>query len=660
MKKHLFFLSTFFFLAPYCFPENSKVMDRLLTEVKNASYYDSIKLFIAGDAAIREADKTKNKGAIAEIHLYYGNYFFYIRNLPHAKQYFELSLNEALSSKASHIETLARIRLCYLDYLEGNHLQAENKASELLEKSKKQNDFDNVAEILNFFGIMCEESGNLNEAVKYYLEGMAFSENHQLKYYPAVFRNNIGIIKINTQQVEEALVDLKEGLVIAEREKNKRLASHIQMNMCLAYVMDNNTDSANILFPKVLEYSRENNLPEELGSNYSSLGTAFYNKGDYKIAINYLDSAITVFKVNNFTENLIMVFIKKLDLLMKIKNLKDAEKVLKEISPFILHSSNLGAISSFYLVKYNIDLSKNNYREALSDYVKYSTLKDSADTQINNKIIKELQFNYKVQQKETELEKERSKSMLLEKSNREEKLMKWIIIASSFILLTLVAVFFYLGYSKKIRKKQTQFSRQLIQNIEDERQRIAMDLHDDIGQSLSIIKSKVIKENQLLPSDASAEIERDLGKVIEQTREISRNLFPSSLAKIGLSRLLAVLMENIQSTTGLECSYDITPLAEQLPLSIQTHLFRIIQECTNNTIKHSGATGLKISISEKSNQFTLIYQDNGKGIKNKYNNSGIGLSAIQERVKMINGTVDIDEKSEKGFTLVAVFKSEKK
>ena len=225
----------------------------------------------------------------------------------------------------------------------------------------------------------------------------------------------------------------------------------------------------------------------------------------------------------------------------------------------------------------------------------------------------------------------------------------------AIILLSLILGFSYIQYSRKIREKQVQFSRQLIQNIEEERHRISRDLHDDIGQSLSVIKAKIVTENQG-KINLSTDLEKDLGKVIEQTREISRNLFPTNLEKIGLTRAIASLMEGIQEATKLECSYDITEKVATLPIDVKTHLFRIIQECTNNTIKHSGASGLKISIEERNGEFTLIYLDNGSGIKVKKENIGIGLFSMQERARIINGYLEIGDKTQKGFRLILKFK----
>lgn len=660
MKKNRITTFLFLFFALTSFARYGNNIDHLILEVKEASYYDSAKLFKVGEETIAKAMLSSAKGAVAEVHLYYGNYFFYVRNLSKAKKYFELSFDEAKKWNNQHVEILSEIRLSFLEYENGNQEQAEKDLNGLLEKSKQMEDYENVAEVLNLKGIIREENSDTQAAAKFYLEGITVSEIHNLSYYPAVFRNNLGLIKLSLGQIKEALEDFEKGLKIAEKENSKRLASHIQMNICSAYVSDNKPEKAYNLFEKVIQYSRQNNLPQELASNYINLASAFSFTGKNEKAITYIDSAIVVLQSHDFKKELTRAYLNKVNVLILMKEIGEAEKLLSQIRALTLKTGNLEDLSSYYFLVYRIKSGKEDYKEALENYLNYSKIKDSLASQINNKVIAELQQNRQIQKKEIELEKEKLNTILLEKSNQEERYLKWISIGTALIFIILIVSLSFLRYSKKIKEKQQQFSQQLIQNIEEERLRISRDLHDDIGQSLSVIKSKIIKEKQSRLSSESKEssnqLENELGRVIEQTREISRNLYPTHLETIGLARSVATLMENIQSATKLECSFDIANQVEQLPIAIQTHVFRIIQECTNNTIKHSGATGLKISITQKAGEFVFIYQDNGSGLKIKKHHLGIGLLSMQERSKIINGTIDIDDKAEKGFKLILKFK----
>lgn len=166
MIKKAHYILLFFTL---CFFTNkaqyTNEIKELLKNVKEASYYDSINLFNVGKETILKATQNeKNKGAIAEVYLYYGNYFYYTRNTERAKQYFSQSVEEAAKSNNKHIETLAQIRLMFMDQEAGLNPEAESNFKNLLEETKKQKDYDNTCEILNLLGIIKESNNQLQEA----------------------------------------------------------------------------------------------------------------------------------------------------------------------------------------------------------------------------------------------------------------------------------------------------------------------------------------------------------------------------------------------------------------------------------------------------------------------------------------------------------------
>ncbi|MFN8117671.1 MAG: sensor histidine kinase [Bacteroidia bacterium] len=653
MIKKAHYILLFFTL---CFFTNkaqyTNEIKELLKNVKEASYYDSINLFNVGKETILKATQNeKNKGAIAEVYLYYGNYFYYTRNTERAKQYFSQSVEEAAKSNNKHIETLAQIRLMFMDQEAGLNPEAESNFKNLLEETKKQKDYDNTCEILNLLGIIKESNNQLQEAAKLYLEGLNLSESRSVLHYPAVFRNNLGLIKLYTDQVDDALIDFEKGLELAKKENDQNLASHIQINICLIYVAKNKIDEALKVFKEVIGYARVNNHPRELSAAFINLASAFNNYGKNELALSYADSAINVLKNHSLQVELTKAYLGKTEILIVLKKNKEARDVLNLALQLAEKTGSLEDKASYYFLLYRLEKEENNYKAALNHFLSYRQVKDSIEKNVNGKIIQELQLKYNVQKKEIELEKEKSKYLLLEKEHQDERFFKWLSIGIALIVLILVISLVSYRYSVKLREKQAQFSRQLIENIEEDRLRISMDLHDDIGQSLSMIKSK-ISHSKCNQEDKI--LETELSRVIEQTREISRNLYPSYLEKIGLVRSIARLMENVQTSSQLECSFDVSDKVDTLPIGTKTHIYRILQECTNNTIKHAKASALKISISEDEGEFILVYQDNGIGLTTKQKN-GLGLLSIQERAKIINGSVSFEDKSNKSFKLTLKF-----
>lgn len=653
MHKKIHYLLFLFIISFYTTnAQYTNEVKELLKNVKEASFYDSTNLFKVGKETIKKVSQTeKNKAAIAEVYLYYGNYFYYTRNTTRAKQYFSQAMQEAEKSNNKHIETLSRIRLIYMEHEGGLNPNAENDFKLLLEDTKKQGDYDNTAEILNFLGILKEEKNQHQEAAKLYLEGLTFSESHSISHYPSVFRNNLGLIKLYTGQTDDALIDFEKGLESAKKENDKNLASHIQINMCLIYVAKNKIDDALKIFAEVINYARTNNHPRELSAAFINLASAFNNSGKKDFALAYTDSAIAVLKHRSLKTELAKTYLEKTDVLIGLNKHQEARETLELAKEIFTKTKSLEDEASYNLLLYRIEESEKQYKKALDYFLSYRKIKDSIEQTVNGKIIQELQLKYNVQKKEIELEKEKSKYLLLEKEHQDERFLKWLSIGVGIIVLIIVVGVISYVYSLKLREKQALFSRQLIENIEADRLRISMDLHDDIGQSLSMIKSKL---SHTKCSQEDKLLETELSRVIEQTREISRNLYPSYLEKIGLVRSIARLMENVQTSSKLECSFDVSDKVDDLPIGTKTHLYRILQECANNTIKHAKASALKISISEEKGSFTLVYQDNGLGISSKQK-EGLGLLSIQERAKIINGTVSFDNKSNKSFKLTLHF-----
>lgn len=650
--KSVFFILTFAFGTLFNgYSQYSTEINKLLKDVKEASFGDSTTLFKVGQQAITKISKTKYKGAIAEIYVYYANYFYYTRNIDQAKTYFREAELKAEAFANKHIETLANIRLMFIDYELGINESAEQDLLNLLLETKQTKDYENHAELLNLLGIIKESKNELQAAAELYIEGLAFSESLSLSHYPSVFRNNLGLIKLYSNQPDDALIDFEKGLESAKKENDKNLASHIQINICLIYVKKNRVKEALLIFNDVINYARLNNHPRELSAAFINIGAEFNRSDKPQLALAYLDSSINILQKTELHVELTEAYLGKAEVLISLKKNNEAKNNLDLAKTLFTKTKNLNNQASYNFLLYTIENTDGKYQSALNYYLSYENIKDSIEKTLNGKLLQELQLKYNVQKKEVELEKEKSKYLLLEQQHQDERFFKWLTIGIAVIVLILVISSVYYLYSKKIREKQASFSRQLIENIEEDRLRISMDLHDDIGQSLSMIKTKIAVFKQ---DPEHKLLESELARVIEQTREISKNLYPSYLEKIGLIRSIARLMENIQSSSKIECSFDVTEKVEEMSLQTKTHIYRILQECTNNTIKHAQATALKTSITEKNNEFTLVYQDNGIGMLSKQKN-GLGLLSIKERAKIINGSVNFEDKTNKSFKLTLKF-----
>lgn len=651
--RAIHFLLFLFFFTSVTFSQSDPI-ELLLQEVKEASYYDSASVFQAGNKVFEQNKGNTPSEIKAEVYIYYGNHFFYTRHLERAKYYFELALEQATKAEATHFIILAKIRLAYIKSEFEDYKKIEDELMQLVRIANETNDYENIAEIINMRAILHERNGDPKTTAQLYLEGLNLSKTHNLEYYSATFHNNLGLLKYSLGDPDNALLDFSEVIRISKKINNKRLLSHAQLNLCLVLISQKNYKDAHELFAEVIQYASANQHPLELSSAYANLGNAYVQNKDFNTGVRYIDSAIKVLEKFEFKTELIQAYLGKSNVEFELQHFDNAISALEKAKSLMNKYKLFESIPDYYFVYYKIFNAKKDYRKALEYYLLYTNAKEDLQKKLNNKALEELQLKYNVQQKEIELEKEKSRSLVLEKEHQEEIFLRWIMLGALFIVVFIIIVVFYNRYYRAIRRKQEQFSRQLITNTEEERSRIAKDLHDDIGQSLSILKSKFTNKNQFENSEI---ISREIERVIDQTRQISRNLFPSYLEKIGLKRAIAGLAESVQNNHHIECSFDVNENADQIPSETATHVFRIIQECLNNTIKHSGSSALKIAISNKdTNNFELVYMDNGNWKNTNLKDPGVGLLSIRERSKIIKGHLEIDENNNKGFKLNLKFK----
>lgn len=618
------------------------------------SFNDSLRMKEVGRKAFEIARVTGNDSAMAELNLYLGNFCYYSRQLNRAENFFKSALAYANLSGNQHWIILSKIRLVFMDYELERSDETEAELNKLYMIAAENGDYRNMAEVLNLIGIIKEETNKANEAAKCYLEGLHLAEQHKIPYYKGVFLNNLGLLKMDAGQRREASSDFLQALEAAEKDNNERLAQHLRINLALTFINQPGGRKSDSLLRLVSAYSRKNNLPVELASAYANIANAFLRAENYKNAEIYYDSSLAILEQHKIWKNYLKAAYGKVDLYINTGKLYDAEQLLKKVDPLLSSHASFEDKSFSHLLSYQLEQARKNPAMALKHYITYVAYRDSAREQINSKALGELKMGLDLKRKEFELEKERSQRLLLEKEKEEERFIKWLTALVILVIGVLTVLFLYLRYSREMRLRQEQFSRQLIESIEEERNRISKDLHDDVGQSLSMIRSGIVKSKQN-PDDSFGVLEKEISRVIEQTRQISHGLYPSFLEKIGLKRSVASLLEKVQQNTTIECNFEIEDCVEQLDIAKKTHVYRIIQECVSNTVSHSGATALKLVLFCLNEKYQLVYQDNGKGLEDKKERGGMGLFSIEERAKILNGQMELDEKHAKGFRLIVKF-----
>jgi signal transduction histidine kinase len=222
-------------------------------------------------------------------------------------------------------------------------------------------------------------------------------------------------------------------------------------------------------------------------------------------------------------------------------------------------------------------------------------------------------------------------------------------------VLGIVLVYFIITMIRQQRITQ-KLNREKIEaeilTLEKERQRVASDLHDDLGPILSAIKFKINSVES--KSEEDNEVIRKASEYVDETiqriRQIAFNLMPNTLTRKGLVAATEELISKITESLPLKISYQLNPIPA-ISLQKSINLFRIVQEIIQNTVKHARASELFIKLDVKDRHIVLTTEDNGIGFNyEKVNdlNKGLGLRNLASRVEIMNGISAVDTGPGKG------------
>ena len=220
------------------------------------------------------------------------------------------------------------------------------------------------------------------------------------------------------------------------------------------------------------------------------------------------------------------------------------------------------------------------------------------------------------------------------------------------VLFLASILFFYLLKQASLKSRlQQRFSEALMFSQERERTRIAGELHDSVGQQLTLIKKKAQNADH-------DEISALTHKALEEVRGISRGLYPAVLKQLGLTESIEQLIYDLDEETNMFFSADIKNIDDLLNEKESLNFYRFIQESFNNIVKHSQATSVDVTIKRRSRGFTAKIEDNGIGfsVSEKEKQNSLGLKTLSERIRILGGTLTLESTPNGGTRIIADIK----
>ncbi len=563
------------------------------------------------------ADTTK-ANICKQLSEYYATFDFE-KSIYFANEGLKISLKQKLSVKSA--EFYKQLGVTY--YLNGNHDIALNNYLNAVKLFEENLDKSGAANVYLELSVLLRKHNDLDLAVRYLLDAIdLFNSNSDLNGVANAY-NNMGIIYETKSNLDSALLWYIKSKQLYETRPNATLGiSYALCNMGGIYSMQKEYDKALAALTKSLELRLVLNDKFAICQSYTSLGECYSAKGDYPKAI---------------------------------LNFKQSIDIAKEIHFRDILQYNYEQVANIYQ-------QTGNYKDALEYYSLFQSMKDSLYTNAQLNQIEELKAKYENDKKEQKLvlaNKENSlKDLELKRKN--------FYIALGFGLVVLISLVAFLLYNRyKIKKEaelfaaranqKEQTAKSVIDAEERERKRIAGDLHDGIGQMLSAAKMNLSALHEELHFDQEEQstffnrTQDIIDECCKEVRTLSHQMMPNVLLKNGLASAVREFVNKLGSAR-LKVNLHTHGLNERLEETIEIVLYRIIQECVNNVIKHSGANTLDIQIIKDEMEISVTIDDNGKGFNmaHQENFDGIGLKNIKTRVEYLNGKVNFDSTEGRG------------
>lgn len=430
----------------------------------------------------------------------------------------------------------------------------------------------------------------------------------KMRYYPgllsALFNASIDAAKVDDYKARVNY--LKEGLKYAIESEELRDQYEPQMIIKLFLAYSQNEDIANA---KPLLQQIQNNPERYTKGFFEPMYTQAY--AYYNLHLGNLNEALRLAK--QFEE--------------RKKTSGDAENIMG--SEILLHR--------IYEKMGNMNLALKHYRN-------YARMNDSIASVQKAQALMYYQTLYESEKRDAKIANQESEITILDSENRLKT--QWMIFGG--IGLMAIFIIFYLFRTKQfVRGKQSlqaTYSRNLIKGQEEERTRLARDLHDSVGQKLMLLTKKAKGYNR-------DDIDELAESTLEELRSISKGLHPVTLERIGITTAIESLVKEIDAHTDIFFTQEIHSIDDLLPKTSVLHVFRIVQESLNNIVKHSEAKAASVAIYKRADTIEILIKDNGKGfdfLKTLRTNKNLGMKTLMERSKIIEAKFRIYSEEEKG------------
>jgi len=525
-----------------------------------------------------------------------------------------------------------------------------------------------IAEGYRVLGSCYRRSGNIDEAMKMLFKSLENAEKIDYEAVICLAKSDLGILYANKGEFEKAIQYFEAS---NEVTSNSKTISSNYINIGSVYFFKKDLENAEKFFVRGFDLLQKNQAPNASATVALNIGSVLFENKKFKEAALYYDKCKAIADANGFKDKSINATVHKAMCVAALGKSNKAIQLLKNSIAPAKALSSLEIQLNIYENLLELYGKTKQYKAANSALKNYHELKDSISNTRQEKEITELEVKYETSKKEQEILKlEEDQLMKNEEIKRERLFKKMMALGFVIILFPVLALLFVYNQKLKVNRKYnlqkdesnkqqiTSFLKEqelklantymLAQN--EERSRIARELHDSIGGDLAAIKLQIASiNNKHIPEG----IVDKLDGTYNQVRHISHNLIPKKIHETEFSRYIEDYIATIEKVAEPKINFIPFPVADidRISLEKKAEIFKIIQELLTNALKHAKAKVIEICLNAYNDKIEIIFEDNGMGFESSKKPSGIGLQNIKERLNILKAEMDIDSVINRGTAI---------
>jgi two-component system, NarL family, sensor kinase len=514
-------------------------------------------------------------------------------------------------------------------------------------------------------------------AIEYYLQAARIWETSSNQQYLTLLYSNINALLDEQKEHVRALEFGNKAIALAKKTGDDYSLVNGLVNLSTTYSYLGQHEKEYELLEQALPLAKKNEDLDQIATTYHNMGDFYFNMNDYSSALEkYMESLTYVKQMGNKYHLCEICTV----LAQTYHKLNQDGKALQ----YILQAEQLAdavgvrtKLKEIYLTRAEIEQKAGNYKLAAEYYSKTVSVSDSLFKTETSEKVAEAEARYQNEKKQQEIVRLEKDTQIKSLTIKQKSTLNYILIVSVAVLLFVS----FLGYRnlrhrQQLAKQQDELQQQRIRELEkdrqlvavdsmlkgqeEERSRLAKDLHDGLGGLLSGVKFSLnnMKDNLIITPDNMAVFERSLDMIdtsIKELRRVAHNMMPEMLTKFGLDEAVKEYCSTINASKLLLVKYQTHGLETRVDKSTEIIVYRIVQELLNNIIKHAAASEAFVQLVRDNNRLNVVVEDNGRGFDTAAGNmnKGVGLVNVRSRVEYLKGQLDIHSEPGKG-TLVTI------